>query len=118
MQCLAVFWTILLRQFPGFCRVEVPVGVIGDLHREAYCLPKFSRFIGIANLFSYFLNTSQAPRESCSVAYLTYFPIEILTDQAGRSARDVDVLPHEVTIDPCKEVIRIEIDVLYVPVQL
>jgi hypothetical protein len=109
----------ILGQLPRLVAVEVLVRVVGDAHHLTQCLAVLALVEELPDLLARGeCHRMRARRRAGRILRRGEPTVELPHEEARRAAGDVDVLADEVAVDPLLEVVRIEVDVLDVGVEL
>ena len=109
-----IFRPRLFCQFPGFGAVDIGVDLVGKRHHFAQRAAEIAVLIEPGDLRGRCLDSL----DDCVAAACTDLPGKAFGEEPRRAAGNVDVLADQIAVDPCHEIVGIEVQVLDVGVEL
>ena len=100
---------VRLGDFPGFALVEVLVGLVGEGHHQADRLAVFALLVQLGDLWR---GLADFIDQGGVVELVGEHAGEILADEAGAAAGDVDELADEVGVHPLDEIFEVEVEIV------
>ena len=93
---------------PGLLLVQILIGLVGKCHDLAHGAAELAIFKGLGNCRTAgdeMLKKGGIWQSRCQLS------VESLIDKSGAAAGDIDDFADQVRVDPCCEIIKIEVDI-------